>query len=216
MVGGPSEVYASSGAAVFCAGMNPLSLKDLLKGCLLVAFFENLPVLLLLIKLVALGIVQANLTLLSFAQPFPSGDKGCANRPFNSLYEPFGSPCRGQKRNSNRFAIRLADHQRSSPAAELRIFVRDKPQGHTMLDACSMLMEPQGHTNRCLMLIARNLLGLLLMGTQGPMLDAVMIILFIRLWTGSTLERFPSGLWRKSCDHHWHLMNDHNDRDYHL
>ena len=50
--------------------------------------------------------------------------------------------------------------------------------------------------------------GLLLMETQGPMLDAVIIILFIRLWTGSTLERFPSGLWRKSCDHHWHLMND--------
>ena len=37
--------------------------------------------------------------------------------------------------------------------------MRDEPQGHTMLDACSMLMEPQGHTNRCLMLIARNLLG---------------------------------------------------------
>ena len=115
MVGGPSEGYASSGAAVFCAGMNPLSLKDLLKGCLLVAFFENLPVLLLLIKRAALGIVQANLTLLSFAQPFPSGDKGCANRPFNSLYDPFGSPCRGQKRSSNRYAIRLADHQRSTP-----------------------------------------------------------------------------------------------------
>ena len=44
-VGGPSEVFASSGAAVFCAGMNPLSLKDLLKGCLLVVFFENPPVL---------------------------------------------------------------------------------------------------------------------------------------------------------------------------
>ena len=43
---------------------------------------------------------------------------------------------------------------------------------------------------------------------RDTMLDAVMIILFIRLWTGSTLERFPSGLWRKSCDHHWHLMND--------
>ena len=77
-VGGPSEVYASSGAAVFCAGMNPLSLKDLLKGCLLL---------------------------------------------WDSL-------------------------------------------------------------------------------------DAVMIILFIRLWTGSTLERFPSGLWQKSYDLHWHLMND--------
>ena len=101
----------------------------------------------------------------------PSGDKGCANRPFNSLYDPFGSPCRGQKpqgrrgnrptrcffsktypsfltlkegstslqaspfsegkgcanrptRSSNRYAIRLADHQRSTPAAELRFFVR--------------------------------------------------------------------------------------------
>ena len=60
MVGGPSEVYASSGAAVFCAGMNPLSLKDLLKGCLLVAFFENLPVLLLLIKLAAFGNLKAS------------------------------------------------------------------------------------------------------------------------------------------------------------
>ena len=34
-VGGPSEVYASSGAAVFCAGVNPPSLKDLLRGCLM-------------------------------------------------------------------------------------------------------------------------------------------------------------------------------------
>ena len=34
-VGGPSEVYTSSGAAFFCAGMNPPSLKDLLRGCLL-------------------------------------------------------------------------------------------------------------------------------------------------------------------------------------
>ena len=49
-------------------------------------------------RLAALGKVQASLTLLSFAQPFPSGDRGCANRP---------------TRCSNRFAIRLADHQRS-------------------------------------------------------------------------------------------------------
>ena len=34
MVGGPSEVFASSRAAFFCAGMNPLSLKDLVAGCL--------------------------------------------------------------------------------------------------------------------------------------------------------------------------------------
>ena len=61
-------------------------------------------------RLAALGIVQASLTLLSFAQPFPSGYRGCTNRP---------------TRCSNRFAIRLADHQRSTPAAELRFFVRD-------------------------------------------------------------------------------------------
>ena len=59
-VGGPSEVYASSRAAVFCAGMNPLSLKDLLRDCLLVAFFENLPVLLLLTKRAALGNLKVN------------------------------------------------------------------------------------------------------------------------------------------------------------
>ena len=32
MVGGPSEVYASSRVAVLCAGMNPPSLKDLLSA----------------------------------------------------------------------------------------------------------------------------------------------------------------------------------------
>ena len=41
---------------------------------------------------------ESELSLHSFAQPFPSGDRGCANRP---------------TRCSNRFAIRLADHQRS-------------------------------------------------------------------------------------------------------
>ena len=166
-VGGPSEVYASSGAAVFCAGMNPPSLKDLLRGCLLVAFFENLPVLLFLIKRAALGNLKVNFHCAHFAQPFPSWYRGCANRPFNSLYDPFGSPCRGQKRCSNRYAIWMADHQRSTPAAELRIFVRDEPQGHTMQDTCSMLMEPHGYDEECSMLIARNLLRLLLMGTQG-------------------------------------------------
>ena len=53
----------------------------------------------------------------------------------------------------NRYAIRLADHQRSTPTAELRFFVRD---------------EPQGYNAGCLMLIARNLQELLFMGTQGP------------------------------------------------
>ena len=136
--------------------------------------------------------------------------------PLISVFSPQGRRGNRPTRCSNRFAIWMADHQRSTPAAKLRLFVRDEPQGHTMQDVCSMLMEPHGYDEECSMLIARNLLRLLLMGTQGPMLDAVRIILFIRLWTGLTLERFPSGLWRKSCDRHWHLMNGHNDRDYHL
>ena len=55
---------------------------------------------------------ESELSLRSFAQPFPSGDKGCANRP---------------TRSSNRYAIRLADHQRSTPAAELRFLCGMNP-----------------------------------------------------------------------------------------
>ena len=99
----------------FCAGMNPLSLKDLLKGCLLVAFFEKPPVL--------------PWTLKVFRKPTSPPLPLREGPPlisvfFNSLYDPFGSPCRGQKRCSNRYAIRLADHQRSTPTAKLRFFVR--------------------------------------------------------------------------------------------
>ena len=41
-------------------------------------------------------------------------------------------------------------------------------------------------------------------------------IIFILLLIGLPQERYPSGLWRKSYDRHWRLMNDHNDRGYHL
>jgi hypothetical protein len=60
----------------------------------------------------------------------PSGDRGCANRP---------------TRCSNRFAIRLADHQRSTPAAELRFAVCDRMDTNRLraawclLEACLML-----------------------------------------------------------------------------
>ena len=42
------------------------------------------------------------------------------------------------------------------------------------------------------------------------------ILVFILLLIGLLRERCPSGLWRKSYDRHWHLMNDHNDIVYHL
>ena len=38
-----------------------------------------------------------------------------------------------------------------------------------MQDVCSMLMEPHGYDEECSMLIARNLLGLLLMERRGTM-----------------------------------------------
>ena len=128
-VGGPSEVYASSRAAVFCAGMNPLPLKDLLRGCLLVAFFESPPVLPFFDKAGCIRQFESELSLRSLAQLFPSGYRGCTNRPFNSLYDPFGSPCRGQKRCSNRFAIWLADHQRFTPCGCAEWDHRDKVDG---------------------------------------------------------------------------------------
>ena len=91
--------------------------------------FENPPVLPLLIKLAALGNLKVNFHCAhwhsffplregpplisvffnSLYDPFgspcrgqkPQGKRG--NRPFNSLYDPFGSPCRGQKRRSEPF-----------------------------------------------------------------------------------------------------------------
>ena len=146
---------------------------------------------------------ESELSLRSFAQPFPSGDKGCTNRPtrcfFSKTYPSFltlkegstslSKPLPSQKGKDVPTAllgaqtaslygwrtIRGLRQQRSCG-----FLCGDEPQGHTMPDACSMLMEPhgydeecsmlmepQGHTNRCLMLIARNLLGVLLMGTQG-------------------------------------------------
>ena len=91
MVGGPSEVYASSRAADFCAGMNPLSLKDLLKGCLLVAFFENLPVLpyrcskinpsFFFDKAGCTRQFESELSLRSFAQLFPIKEGSFENPP---------------------------------------------------------------------------------------------------------------------------------------
>ena len=57
------------------------------------AFFENLPV---------LPYRKGRLHISLQTYPFQEG-KGCTNSPFNSLYDPFGSLCRGQKRRSEPF-----------------------------------------------------------------------------------------------------------------
>ena len=99
----------------FLCGDEPASTQGIAKGVLARCFFRKPTRPSFFDKAGCTRQFESELSLRSFAQPFPSGDKGCANRPFNSLYDPFGSPCRGQKRSSNRYAIRLADHQRSTP-----------------------------------------------------------------------------------------------------
>ena len=78
-------------------------------------FFENPPVLPLLIKLAALGNLKVNFHCAHWHSFFPLRKAPpLISVFFNSLYDPFGSPCRGQKRCSNRYAIRMADHQKSA------------------------------------------------------------------------------------------------------
>ena len=133
----------------FLCGDEPAFTQGFAKGLLARCFFRKPTRSSFIDKAGCTRQFESELSLRSFAQPFPSGDKGCTNRPFNSLYDPFGSPCRGQKRSSNRYAIRLADHQRSTPAAELRFFVRD---GTALLKSCSW---ERRDTNRGLLLWGR-------------------------------------------------------------
>ena len=79
--------------------------------------FENPPVLPLLIKLAALGNLKVNFHCAHWHSFFPLREgPPLISVFFNSFYDPFGSPCRGQKRRSEPFhSIRLADHQRSTP-----------------------------------------------------------------------------------------------------
>ena len=94
----------------------------------------------------------------------------------------------------NRYAIRLTGHQ--SP----RQIVRDGTAGGQLAITC-WLRPP------FLFLIAVSLCTCRHSNEE---------YCFILLLIGLLLGRCPSGLWRKSYDRHWRLMNDHNDRGYHL
>ena len=66
--------------------------------------FENPPVLPLLIKLAALGNLKVNFHCAHWHSFFPLREgPPLISVFFNSLYDPFGSPCRGQKRRSEPF-----------------------------------------------------------------------------------------------------------------
>ena len=59
--------------------------------------------------------------------------------PLISVFSPQGKRGNRPTRCSNRFAIWLADHQRSTPCSKLQFFVRDEPHGHTIQDVCCLL-----------------------------------------------------------------------------
>ena len=106
--------------------------------------------LLFLIKRAALGNLKVNFHCAHLHRFFPL-KKGLSKTHQSSLTLKGGSTSHlgllpsGKKRKPlllvalNHFILWLADHQRSTPAAELRFFVRDKPQGHGGM----LLMRPQ-------------------------------------------------------------------------
>ena len=59
--------------------------------------------------------------------------------PLISVFSPQGRRGNRPTRCSNRFAIRLADHQRSSPAAELHFAVCDRMDTNRLRAACWVL-----------------------------------------------------------------------------
>ena len=98
--------------------------------------------------------------------------------PLISVFSPQGR--RGNRSSSSLWTISFYGWRTIRGLRQQRscsFFVRDKPQGHG-----GLMMRLQGHGDCCWW------------ERRDTMLDAVIIILFIRLWTGSTLERFPSGL----------------------
>ena len=112
--------------------------------------------LLFLIKRAALGNLKVNFHCAHLHRFFPL-KKGLSKTHQSSLTLKGGSTSHlgllpsGKKRKPlllvalNHFILWLADHQRSTPAAELRFFVRDKPQGHGGM----LMMRLQGHGDCC-------------------------------------------------------------------
>ena len=70
--------------------------------------FENPPVLPLLIKLAALGNLKVNFHCAHWHSFFPLREgPPLISVFFNSLYDPFGSPCRGQKPQGRRSKLQF-------------------------------------------------------------------------------------------------------------
>ena len=137
-VGGPSEVYASSGAAV--CGMRPHGYKSL-TGCLVFA-----------LSLLVACLVLAQ-SFFEYLPGFPNINEGFFRKPTSpplplregppliSVFSPQGRRGNRPTRCSNRFAIRLADHQRSRQqrSCSLRYATAWIQIAYGLLGACSKL-----------------------------------------------------------------------------
>ena len=94
----------------FLCGDGPAFTQGFDKGLLARCFFRKPP--------------YPSLTLRVFRKPTSPPLPLREDPPLISVFSPQGKRGNRPTRCSNRFAIRLADHQRSTPAAELRFFVR--------------------------------------------------------------------------------------------
>ena len=94
----------------FLCGDGPAFTQGFDKGLLARCFFRKPP--------------YPSLTLRVFRKPTSPPLPLREDPPLISVFSPQGKRGNRPTRCSNRFAIRLADQQRSTPAAELRIFVR--------------------------------------------------------------------------------------------
>jgi len=131
--------------------MNPLSLKDLLKGCLLVAFFENLPVLLLLIKRAALGNLKANF---HCAHLHNLSLQGTGDVP-TALSIVFTTPSvplvgdRNGAQTASLYGWRTIRGLRQQRICSFLCWMG--PHGHTIQDVCCLL-DAEGMLARCMLL----------------------------------------------------------------
>ena len=102
--------------------------------------------------------------------------------PLISVFFPQGRRGNRPTRCSNRFAIRLADHQRSSPAAELHFAVCDRMDTNRLQAACSMLAAQYWLLARCWMLAECSLdacLLVLVIAAKGY-LESFSVNMFLR------------------------------------
>ena len=124
--------------------------------------------------------------------------------PLISIFSPQARRRKPPSGAQNRYALRLADHQRSSPcfAGWDRLAV----MGISLQLYCWKWVHGGGLQIETTIFVPHCSIALHLSPLEWG------ILFFILLLRGLLLERYPSGLWRKSYDRHWPYVPKWNKR----